>query len=72
VEAAVTGTCICWWCEEPGTVLLELYSLGETKREWFCEKDAKQFQGMCWTRVSPNSGGNDEEPQLALWEGDAG
>ena len=55
-----TRSCICWWCEEAGTVLLELHSLGEVKREWFCEKDARDFEKVAWRRV-------DEEPQLGLF-----
>jgi hypothetical protein len=57
----MTPTCICWWCEDEGTVLMELFSLGQTHREWFCEKDAADFERNCWHRVEPAEG-----EQLAL------
>lgn len=73
----MTRTCVCWWCEKPGTVLMELVgSCAGDRREWFCAEDAKQFDN-CWTRVeafrdsSPRSGaaGLGAEPphQLELW-----
>ena len=53
----MTQTCVCWWCEEPGTVELELlHSCAGDSREWFCEKDAAAFERMCWQRVKAQVG----------------
>lgn len=65
----MTETCICWWCEEPGTVEMELVNCcAGDRRARFCEKDAVEFARAGWQRVTPglrtNFGTSGE--QLAL------